>query len=51
MAALLLVLALAIATYHWLAAPLIAALTNGLQAGWLPLLPLLALIWLLAGRR
>ncbi|SBO43473.1 hypothetical protein [Cyanobium sp. NIES-981] len=51
MAALILVLAVAIACYHWMATPLIGGLTGVLQAGWLPVPPLLVLLWLLAGRR
>ncbi|EDY38245.1 hypothetical protein CPCC7001_1124 [Cyanobium sp. PCC 7001] len=51
MAVLLLALAVTMALYHWMATPLIGALTQVSQGGWLPLLPLLVLIWLLAGRR
>jgi hypothetical protein len=50
MAALVLVLLITMAVYAWLATPLILAGTSLLQAGWLLWLPLLALVWLLAGR-
>lgn len=51
MAALTLVLLITMAVYAWLATPLIAFTTGALQAGWLLWLPLLVLMWLLAGRR
>ncbi|MEX1324055.1 MAG: hypothetical protein AB1Z21_07680 [Synechococcaceae cyanobacterium] len=50
MAALVLVLLITMAAYAWLATPLIDLGTGLLQAGWLLWVPLLALVWLLAGR-
>lgn len=50
MAALALLLLITMAVYAWLATPLIELGTDLLQAGWLLWLPLLALVWLLAGR-
>lgn len=49
MAALVLVLLITMAAYAWLATPFIEVGTGLLQAGWLLWLPLLALLWLLAG--
>ena len=50
MAALVLVVLLVVATYAWVASPLITAGTVVLKAIWLAWLPLLLLAWLLAGR-
>jgi hypothetical protein len=50
MAALVLLLLITMAAYAWLATPVIELSTAALQAGWLLWLPLLALVWLLAGR-
>ena len=50
MAALVLLLLITMAAYAWLATPFIDLSTAVLQAGWLLWLPLLALVWLLAGR-
>ncbi|MEO1003504.1 MAG: hypothetical protein AAFX65_10395 [Cyanobacteria bacterium J06638_7] len=50
MAALILVLLITLAAYAWVASPLIDSFTGVLQAGWLLWLPLLALVWVLAGR-
>ena len=50
MAALLLVVALAMVIYAWIVMPLINAGTVLLQAIWLVWLPVLLLVWLLAGK-
>ncbi|MCP9888005.1 hypothetical protein KBY96_08700 [Cyanobium sp. ATX 6A2] len=50
MAALVFVLLITMATYAWLATPFIEVGTGVLQGAWLLWLPLLALLWLLAGR-
>ncbi|MFO8237152.1 MAG: hypothetical protein R6U00_02630 [Prochlorococcaceae cyanobacterium] len=50
MAALVLVLLITMAAYAWLATPVIEVGTSVFQAGWLVWLPLLAVLWLLAGR-
>ena len=51
MAALILLLTITLALFHWLANPVIGPLTSLLQGGWLPIAALLAALWLLAGRR
>lgn len=51
MAALLVLVAITMGLYHWLGNPLNGLLNGVFQAGWLPLLPALVLIWLLAGKR
>lgn len=51
MAALLVLVAFTMGLYHWLSTPLNGLLSGLFQAGWLPLLPALLLIWLLAGKR
>ncbi|MGL6134621.1 MAG: hypothetical protein ACRC1L_10605 [Prochlorococcaceae cyanobacterium] len=50
MAALVFVLLITMAAYAWLATPFIEVGTGVLQGAWLLWLPLLALLWLLAGR-
>jgi hypothetical protein len=50
MAALLLVVLVTMAIYAWIASPLINAGTVVLQAIWLVWLPVLLLVWLLAGK-
>jgi hypothetical protein len=50
MAALLLVLLVTMAVYAWIASPLINGGTVVLQALWLLWLPVLAVVWLLAGK-
>jgi hypothetical protein len=50
MAALLLVLLATMAIYAWIATPLINGGTVVLQGLWLVWLPLLLLVWLLAGK-
>jgi hypothetical protein len=50
MAALLLVMLVTMAIYAWIASPLIQGGTVVLQGLWLVWLPLLLLVWLLAGK-
>lgn len=50
MAALLLVLLATMAIYAWIASPLIHGGTVVLQGLWLMWLPVLVVVWLLAGR-
>jgi hypothetical protein len=51
MAALLLLLLLTMGLYQWTIGPLVLSATWLLEARWLPVLPFLGLVWLLAGRR
>jgi hypothetical protein len=50
MAALLLVLLVTLAVYAWIASPLINGGTVVLQGLWLLWLPVLVVVWLLAGK-
>ena len=51
MAALILLVLLAMGLHHWITGPLVGVGTWLLEARWLPALPALLLVWLLAGRR